>query len=586
MMTPEQELALSVEQIERLFARLAPHVALMVMPFIKKLFTACQNCDYVILTSDEVAQLKQATPLVGTPQSPAAPLILEQNRLYVGRIWFAEQKIARCLIQHAKNIRDIDVLGAATLLRQLFPQASIQQQQVLLLALRNALLVVSGKPHTGKTMLAAQLAAWCIEYQATHHQVALVALVAPNHRSLYALNQALNTIRKLPILSDTARSRLPNEAVTLNQLLYSHAPQSYHAKHPLPFDVLIVDEASRLDMEDMAQLIDALPSYAKLILLGDPACLSTNHSTILTELYHTPVFCTTTQHWLHQIGLPPISTKTHTAEDRLSDCLVVLEAIPSKVGHAKLTAWCQAVCNGEQERVVAALEQRNGTSYPITWRTTAMPELAQEALNQKVAYFKIATIGEPEAAFAAFWDFMLLTTTSRTAYALNAQQEHLLEASGHKSADWYIGRPVVLCDKNSIDTLFIGDIGLTLPTESGLRVYFPKITGQGYDYFLPIHLPKVATALAMPYFKSHAKAINHLWLWLAKDEEETLDRVDLHGIASKAQQSLTLFGSNPQILAKIVVHERPFDRTLHWRLSSHATSNTKTASASTNQSEG
>lgn len=584
MIAPEQELALSIEQIERLFARLAPHVALRVAPFIKKLFAACQNGHYLILTSDEVAQLQQATPLVGTPQSPA-PLILEENRLYVGRIWFAEQKIAHCLIQHAKNIRDIDALYATTLLHQLYPQASIQQQQVLLLALHNALLVVSGQPHTGKTTLAAQLAAWCIEYQAMHHHVALVALVAPNHRSLYALNQALNAIRKLPMLSDTTRSRLPKEAVTLHQLLYSYAPPSYNAKHPLPFDVLIVDEASSFDMEDMAQLVDALPSYAKLILLGDPARLCADHSTILTELYHTPVFRTTTQHWLHQIGLPPISTHTYTVEDRLSDCLVVLETIPGKAGHAKLTAWCQAVFNGEQERVVAALEEQHGTSYPITWHTTAMPELAQKALNQKAAYFKTATIGEPEAAFAAFWDFMLLTTTSRAAHALNAQQEHLLEASGQKSTDWYIGRPVVLCDQNSIDTLFIGDIGLTLPTESGLRVYFPKIIGQGYDYFLPTHLPKVATALAMPYFKSHAKAINHLWLWLAKDEEETLDRVDLHGIASKAQQSLTLLGSSRQILAKIVAHERPFDRTLHWRLGSHTTSNTKTASASANQNE-
>ncbi|QQS16972.1 MAG: AAA family ATPase [Neisseriales bacterium] len=584
MMAPEQELTLSIEQIERLFARLAPRATLTVEPFIKKLFAACQNSHYLMLTSDEVAQLQQATPLVGTPQFPA-PLILEQNRLYVGRIWFAEQKIARYLIQRAKNFRDIDALYAITLLNQLFPQASIQQQQVLLLALRNALLVVSGKPHTGKTMLAAQLTAWCIAYQAMCHQVALVALVAPNHQSLYALNQALNTIRKLPILSETARSRLPKEAVTLHQLLYSNASQSYHAEHPLPFDVLIVDEASSLDMEDMAQLVDALPSYAKLIMLGNPACLSTEHSTILTELYHTPVFGTTTQHWLHQIGLPLISTSKHTIEDRLSDCLVVLEAMPSKTRHTKLTAWCQAVFNGEQEKVAKALEEQKGISCPITWHTISEPELAQEALNQKAAYFKIATIGEPEAAFAAFWDLMLLTTTSRAAYTINAQQERLLEASGQKSADWYIGRPVVLCDKNSIDTLFIGDIGLTLPTESGLRVYFPKITGQGYDCFLPTHLPKVTTALAMPYFKSHTKAINHLWLWLAKDEEEKLDRVSLHGIVSNAQQSLTLFGSNPQILAKIVAHERPFDRTLHWRLGSHATSHTKTASASTNQSE-
>lgn len=65
---------------------------------------------------------------------------------------------------------------------------------------------------------------------------------------------------------------LPQQAKTLHRLLGAQ-PESqklrYHRDNRLALDILIVDEASMVDMPMMAKLIEALPDHARVIFLGD-----------------------------------------------------------------------------------------------------------------------------------------------------------------------------------------------------------------------------------------------------------------------------------------------------------------------------
>jgi exodeoxyribonuclease V alpha subunit len=65
---------------------------------------------------------------------------------------------------------------------------------------------------------------------------------------------------------------IPTEAGTLHRLLGVIPGRSqfrHHRGNPLHLDLLVVDEASMVDLPMMARLLDALPSHARLILLGD-----------------------------------------------------------------------------------------------------------------------------------------------------------------------------------------------------------------------------------------------------------------------------------------------------------------------------
>ena len=48
----------------------------------------------------------------------------------------------------------------------------------------------------------------------------------------------------------------------------------HDASHPLPFDVVVVDEASMLDLALATRLVEAVPQDARLLLVGDKDQLS------------------------------------------------------------------------------------------------------------------------------------------------------------------------------------------------------------------------------------------------------------------------------------------------------------------------
>ncbi len=78
-------------------------------------------------------------------------------------------------------------------------------------------------------------------------------------------------LRKLP-LTDAQKALIPTEASTLHRLLGAQPGSQrmrYHAGNPLHLDVLVVDEASMIDLPMMSRLIDALPAHGRVIFLGD-----------------------------------------------------------------------------------------------------------------------------------------------------------------------------------------------------------------------------------------------------------------------------------------------------------------------------
>src|SRR3546814_15890579 len=64
---------------------------------------------------------------------------------------------------------------------------------------------------------------------------------------------------------------LPTSGTTLHRLLGTipDSPRFRHdADNPLPFDVVVVDEASMIDLPLMAKLVEAVHDGARLVLIG------------------------------------------------------------------------------------------------------------------------------------------------------------------------------------------------------------------------------------------------------------------------------------------------------------------------------
>ena len=204
----------------------------------------------------------------------AAPLILQNQRLYLQRLWQDEGVVAQFFA--ASDLPpDESVSTLPPILSQLFPSTNpadeINWQQVAAaVAATRRVSVISGGPGTGKTTTVAKLLTALIRLHP--RQKLRIQLAAPTGKAAARLTESLGAAIEALNLTPNERESIPQEAYTLHRLLGAQ-PNSirlrYHRDNPLHLDVLVVDEASMVDLPMMSKLIAALPYGARLILLGD-----------------------------------------------------------------------------------------------------------------------------------------------------------------------------------------------------------------------------------------------------------------------------------------------------------------------------
>ena len=250
------------------------------------------------------------------------PLIFDNGRLYLQRYHQFETSVAASLIRLSGSVskhlsedvshqEQTQTGKLRSLLDQLFPAnvsdphsltrnvlttnvltnsedtAPIDWQKVATAtALGKKLSVITGGPGTGKTTTVTKL---LLLLQMESQQE--IRLVAPTGKAAARLSESIKASKArlakelsayANVIDDdhnrnsqdflTALGRIPEEASTLHRLL-GVIPNSPHFRHhqgnPLRLDLLIVDEASMVDLPMMYKLLSALPEHASLILLGD-----------------------------------------------------------------------------------------------------------------------------------------------------------------------------------------------------------------------------------------------------------------------------------------------------------------------------
>ncbi|MFK0379640.1 exodeoxyribonuclease V subunit alpha [Pandoraea sp. NPDC090278] len=244
-----------------------------------------------LFASGLCAPASLAHVLAGDGQTDAYPLLLDdQDRLYLARYYHYEARLALALGR--KLTLSDEATSASTAptsaiteedrkrLQRYFRDGVLHspegqrepnwQMAAAALALQRSLVVLSGGPGTGKTTTVVGLIACLLERDANLR----VALAAPTGKAAQRMQEALTARQDLP---EAVRLALPEAAVTLHRLL-GVLPESaeqvgrrfrHHAGNPLPYDLIVVDEASMIDLSMATQLLEAVPEGARLVLLGD-----------------------------------------------------------------------------------------------------------------------------------------------------------------------------------------------------------------------------------------------------------------------------------------------------------------------------
>ncbi len=472
------------------------------------------------------AQL-QASSLIGTPDD-YAPLILDGERLYLARYHAYEQQLAEQLLSRSADVPEVDELQLSDSLTRLFAfnqQSPDWQRLAAAQAVRRRLAVISGGPGTGKTTTVVRLLAALLE-QPGGERLA-IGLAAPTGKAAARMAEAIrNAKANLPI-SDALKDALPDEARTLHRLLGSRgdSPKVRHdAANPLALDVLVVDEASMVDLALMAKLVVALPPKARLILLGDKDQLAAVEAgAVFAELCEGRGFDAQAAGDLQRITGQ--SVPVETPRSRLGDAVVLLTHSHRFAGDSGIGELARRINGGDAKGTVALLQEGRAD---LAWNAAPSSTSLIERLEQGYApYLQAARQADPTAAFDTFNGFRALTAQREGAFgviglneALEARFKRRLGVPARER--WYPGRAVMVRQNDYALGLFNGDIGLCLKTEHGLRVFFEG--DEGYRGFAPARLPSHDSAFAMTVHKSQGSEFAEVLLALPEQPSPLLTR--------------------------------------------------------------
>ncbi|WP_313024060.1 exodeoxyribonuclease V subunit alpha [Pseudomonas lopnurensis] len=511
--------------------------------------------DFALPSLDDWRAQLGASPLVGAPDE-YAPLTLVGNRLYLSRYQAYEQQLAEQLLARAADVPEVDEARLGESLARLFAfnrQSPDWQRLAAAQAVRRRLAVISGGPGTGKTTTVVRLLAALLE-QPGGERLA-IGLAAPTGKAAARMAEAVrNAKAELPV-SDTIKAALPDEARTLHRLLGSRgdSPRVRHdAANPLPLDVLVVDEASMVDLALMAKLVAALPPKARLILLGDKDQLAAVEAgAVFAELCEGRGFDARAASELERITGQPVSSET--PRSRLGDAVVLLTHSHRFAGDSGIGELARRINAGDAKGTVALLQEHRAD---LAWNATPGPAALIERLEQGYArYLQAARLADPAAAFDAFNGFRALTAQREGAFGVTGINE-ALEARFKRRLGvparerWYPGRAVMVRQNDYALGLFNGDIGLCLQTGQGLRVFFEG--DDGFRGFAPARLPSHDSAFAMTVHKSQGSEFAEVLLALPDQPSPLLTRALFYTGITRAKRKVEIWAL-PERLKEAVV---------------------------------
>jgi len=515
---------------------------------------------------DWVEKLR-ASGVVGAP-GEFAPLVLDKaERLYLQRYWKYEDDLGRNLQARLRDnpVRDFDQTKLASNLAKLFPAQGDLQKVAAFVAATSRLCVISGAPGTGKTRTIVLICALLIALAGKRELN--FALAAPTGKAAARLKETITQTRPSLRLPDAIDKKLPTDASTIQRLLGAKgdSPHFRHnAKNPLAADVVIVDEASMIDLALLAKLFDAVRPDASVILVGDKDQLASVEAGSAFRDICTPG---------RDLG-PSVSLAEAFAQcsgENLADTSATDMPIHSVVVELRrnyrftpgtgIAELSNAVNQGDAEGAIAVLK----SGGRIHWRPTPSAKTFERELRERVLprFEEFLTLTDPREALNQLTDFAVLCALRRGPFGaetVNARLERLLREIGslEGSGRYHAGEPVIIV-RNDYDVgLFNGDLGIVLPdkTSGELRVFFRGEEGDVLN-FAPGRLPAHEPAFALTVHKSQGSEFRDALLILPEKDAPVLTRELLYTGVTRVRETVEVWAKE-QILKQTI--ERKIER--------------------------
>lgn len=536
----------------------------------------------------------QAVSLASDNQQ--TPLVLDGQYLYLQRYYQFEMDVSHTLNRLASA--PVAVQNQAQLRTQLGLLFAASDQQydwqkiATATAFNRQLAVITGGPGTGKTTTVTKLL-----FLLAQHQDIDIKLVAPTGKAAARLSESIKA-SKARLLTELASyghlfelekmAAVPEDAATLHRLL-GVIPNSHQYRHHkdnhLRLDLLVIDEASMVDLPMMHKVLQALPAHARLILLGDQDQLaSVEAGAVLADIcaglkqsyadeqgqqhnYWQMRYSSEQAQYLSHVTETNLNDFVHD-EPKLGDSLCMLMhshrfkgdagigQLAGAVNQANLAAIMQVWQRGYAELLWIEHQQQNDINL-------GLQQIQSQAVAQYGHYLQQiqqASGGEDNGVdvseiIDSYNQYRLLCAMRVGEYGVEGINQTITQALKQAkliepNQEFYAGRPVIIQSNDYNLGLFNGDIGLIIAdsahSEHRLMAHFVQADGSVLKV-LPARLPKHDTCFAMTVHKSQGSEFQQVALVLPPKpsiaQQSLLTKELIYTAITRAKQHFTCLGS-------------------------------------------
>ena len=456
-------------------------------------------------SSEWVQAVSEHVDLVATPSTvtnhPRRPFVLDGSRLYVLRSFEEERSIA-------------DWINSAA---------------------GSRLKVLLGGPGSGKTTaVAKQLVA---RFADANDRDLLVAMAAPTGKAADRMRQAIEARLLSAKASPEVIARVQESpSITIHRLLgYSPVRRTgrfqYNHENPLPYDLVIIDEASMLSLSLMHRLIDALHPTAELFLVGDPEQLaSVDAGTVLADI---------------SLAAKKEGTDLYRCTERLTSQYRYAVGSP-------IEQVVKAVQSGDADQVIDLLRSHRNSEGVVSWidpsskaqeDLDAFENVGLEVKRHALKVVELAGSSQYEKALETLGQLQLLCASRVGQLGIAGWNRTVNKWIGTATRkQWFVGRPVLITKNDHGNNLYNGDVGVVCSDKNGeVRVVFDGLVAP--REFPTVRLPEVETVHALTIHKSQGSEYQHAIVVLPTGRSRLLTRELLYTGVSRAREQLTIVAS-------------------------------------------
>jgi exodeoxyribonuclease V alpha subunit len=497
-------------------------------------------------------------------QKQPRPLVLGAgSRVYLARYFEYERRLADALSRRVgQSDTGLDPASFRAGLARLFPEDSPgakEQRLAAVLALLSRVSVISGGPGTGKTSTVAKILVLLQEQAlAKGREPYRVELLAPTGKAAQRLGETIRKYLASFSLDSTVAASIPAAAKTIHRAL-AYQPRTptrfrHHRENPLPADLVVVDEASMVDLALMAKLVDAVPDDARLVLIGDKDQLaSVEAGSILADVHAGGA------RGVSRVCAERVERLTGTklaesgGEPSLSDGMIELTFSHRFREGGGIFELARAVNAGDAAGALAVLRE----SPYVTLEPPPEPERLARSLGGIVEE-KFGRLGSAsvEEKLALLDGFRVLCAHRRGPFGVETMNEWILahlrkQGALEANGDFYEGRPIIVTANDHPIELYNGDVGVIGREGDGgaLAARFPAAGG---PRIVPLALlPPHETAFAMSVHKAQGSEFDEVLLLLGDRASPILTRELVYTAVTRARSRVRIFGSLEVLRAAI-----------------------------------